>query len=175
MILNDKSIENWSNELDMIVPFDKSNLQPASYDLTLGSSFICPKYSEDVLEILDSAIVLNPNDFILATTVEEINMPHDLVGRVEGKSSLGRIGLLTHITAGFIDPGFCGKVTLELKNIGPRSIELEIGCRIAQICFEELDEICTTPYSSERNHYQNQSDVTPSRYELKDEMYIVRK
>ena len=176
MILNDKSIKNWSNELDMINPFDEKNLQPASYDLTLGDSFIYPKYSNDVVKD-DSMeyLILPPNDFMLCTTVETVKIPYDLVGRVEGKSSLGRIGLLTHITAGFIDPGFEGKITLELKNIGPKNIALEIGCPIAQICFEELDEICTTPYNAERNHYQHQTDVVPSRYEVKNNTYIVRK
>lgn len=175
MILNDKSIKNWSIEMDMINPFVDENLQPASYDLTLGDSFIFPKYSEDIFEIDESDyLIMQPNDFVLATTIETVKIPYDLVGRVEGKSSLGRVGLLTHITAGFIDPGFEGKITLELKNIGSKSIALKIGCAIAQICFEELDEICTTPYNADDNHYQHQDDVTPSRYEVRNNTYIVR-
>lgn len=174
MILNDKSIKNWSKELDMIKPFDENNLQPASYDLTLGDSFIFPKLSEDILKLEGMGyIIMQPNDFILATTVETVKIPYDLVGRVEGKSSLGRIGLLTHITAGFIDPGFEGKITLELKNIGSKSIALKIGCAIAQICFEELDEICSVPYNNERNNYQYQKDVVASRYRIKDNIYYV--
>lgn len=174
MILNDKSIRNWSIELDMVSPFVDENLQPASYDLTLGDTYIYPKYSNDIIDDGKEYIIVPPNEFMLCTTVEKVKIPYDLVGRVEGKSSLGRIGLLTHITAGFIDPGFEGNITLELKNIGPKSIALKKGCNIAQICFEELDEICTTPYNAEDNHYQYQDDVAPSRYEVRNNTYIVR-
>ena len=173
MILNDKSIKNWSKELDMIKPFDPKNLQPASYDLTLGDTIIYPKHSEKVLKLGCDCLIIPPNEFVLGTTVETVKIPYDLVGRVEGKSSLGRIGLLTHVTAGFIDPGFEGKITLELKNIGPKNIGLKVGCCIAQICFEELDEICTVPYNENRNHYQYQNDVVPSRYKIRNNTYIV--
>ena len=172
-MLCDRSINELAKE-GLIEPFEEPNLQPSSYDLTLGDSIICLDISEDRITIpYGKWLVLEPNDFILATTIEKVRIPNDMVARVEGKSSLGRIGLLTHITAGFIDAGFEGNITLELKNIGPKDIALKKGSTIAQICFDELDDVCLNPYNQDNNHYQNQKSVVKSRYGLENGIYFV--
>lgn len=172
-MLCDRSIKKLSEE-GLIELFEESNLQPSSYDLTLGDSIICLDISEDRITIpYGKWLVLEPNDFILATTIEKVRIPNNIIARVEGKSSLGRIGLLTHITAGFIDAGFEGNITLELKNVGPKDIALKKGSTIAQICFEELDDVCLNPYNSDNNHYQNQKSVVKSRYGLENGIYFV--
>lgn len=170
MMLSDKTIEEYCDNYGLITPFQKSKLQPSSYDLTLDDMFY-----DDVEDdyVLTNTFVLKPNDFVLASTIEKVNIPSNLVGRVEGKSSLGRIGLMTHITAGFIDAGFNGSITLELKNIGNKPISLKVGCSIAQICFISLDKYCENPYNEEDNHYQYQTKVTKSRYEFDGSMYHV--
>ena len=170
MMLSDKTIEEYCDEYNLITPFQKSNLQPSSYDLTLDDIFYDDKKEN---YILTNTFVLKPNDFVLASTIEEVKIPSNLVGRVEGKSSLGRIGLMTHITAGFIDAGFNGNITLELKNIGNKSISLKVGCSIAQICFIQLDKDCDNPYNTETNNYQYQQKVTKSRYSYDDDTYYV--
>lgn len=172
-MLSDKTIRGLALSKGLINPFDKKRLQPASYDLSLGCSFINVGSSKITDVDFGDVMLLEPNDFVLGTTIESVSIPADIVGRVEGKSSLGRIGLLTHATAGFIDPGFNGKITLELKNIGPKTIALNVGCNIAQICFEYLDVCCENPYNSNRNHYQDQDDVVPSRYDFVDGVYVV--
>ena len=111
---------------------------------------------------------MEPGDFILGSTVEHIEVPPDLAARVEGKSSLGRLGLMVHVTAGFIDPGFKGNITLELKNLSHRSITLKTGMPISQICFEELSGKVLRPYGSEGlgSKYQSSKGTVPSRMEL---------
>lgn len=170
MMLSDKTIREYSKKYNLITPFDNRKLQPSSYDLSLDDSFYDDK-SGSFITI--NKLRLQPNDFILASTVEKVSIPQHIVGRVEGKSSLGRIGLLTHITAGFIDAGFEGNITLELKNIGNKPIVLNVGCSIAQICFLQLDYDCENPYNKTDNHYQFQEEVTKSRYECKEGVYYV--
>lgn len=171
MMLSDKTIKKYSSKYGLITPFDENKLQPSSYDLSLANSFYDD--NSDSFVTLDK-LRLQPNDFILASTLEKVSIPQHIVGRVEGKSSLGRIGLLTHITAGFIDAGFEGNITLELKNIGNKPIVLDVGCNIAQICFLQLDDDCENPYNKTDNHYQFQKEVTKSRYECKGGAYYVR-
>ena len=170
MMLSDKTIKEYAEMHKLITPFYESKLQPSSYDLTLDNVYYSDRRG---YYIKDKQLYLYPNDFILASTIEKVKIPNDMVGRVEGKSSLGRIGLLTHITAGFIDAGFEGNITLELKNIGNRTICLNYGCDIAQICFIKLDMECENPYDDMSNHYQFQSEVTKSRYKLVDGVYHV--
>ena len=170
MMLSDKTIREYSEKHGLITPFYESKLQPSSYDLTLDNIYYDDKRG---YYIKDNQLYLYPNDFILASTIEKVKIPYDMVGRVEGKSSLGRIGLLTHITAGFIDAGFDGNITLELKNIGNKPILLNYGCDIAQICFIRLDNECEKPYDNINNHYQFQREVTKSRYVLEDGVYYV--
>lgn len=169
-MLCDKTIVEYSSKYGLINPFEISQIQPSSYDLRLDKVFYDDIHDEFFYA---EQLVLKPNDFILASTIEKVSIPTHIVGRVEGKSSLGRIGLLTHITAGFIDAGFEGNITLELKNIGNKPIVLNKKCDIAQICFLELDNDCLHPYNKESNHYQFQKEVTKSRYECRNGVYYV--
>lgn len=168
-MLSDKTIKEYCELYDLISPFHNAKLQPASYDLGLDTCF----FHDNVGEFVSDKIFLKPNEFVLASTIEVVKIPNNMVGRVEGKSSLGRIGLLTHITAGFIDAGFNGNITLELKNVGNKTICLNDGCDIAQICFILLDKECEHPYDEKHNHYQYQRDVTKSIYKLEDGVYYV--
>jgi dCTP deaminase len=146
---------------------DPERIQPASIDLCLGTDFIRQGYMNQPMpqtkEIGDVVRVL-PEDFILATTLEEITIGNGHVGRIEGKSSFGRLGLTVHITAGFIDPGFSGQVTLEMVNLSRTVVCIEVGKPICQISFETLDMQCERPYGSEGlgSHYQNQRGAKPS-------------
>lgn len=134
-----------------IEPFNPDYVEPASYDLTLGSKFQVfssrtTKFFEPVLDVSEPVdhlfyehesheIVLKPDAFVLATTEQRVRLGDEIIGRVEGKSSLGRLGLLVHVTAGYIDPGFDGEITLELKNLLPVPIKLYAGMKIAQLSF----------------------------------------
>lgn len=186
MILSDSSIRleaeigaRYPDRRDSlkIEPWDPKNIQPASYELTLGRDFLISDFNGpayvDSLQPSDhlfervhvpegEGLMLDPDSFALATTVEKITVPSDTVARVEGKSGLGRLGLAVHITAGFIDPGFSGQITFEMKVLAPWSIILHPGMKIAQIAFERLDRPCTAPYGSPGlgSHYQGQSGPT---------------
>lgn len=173
-MLSDKQIRDLSCRFDLISPFDEDNLQPSSYDLTLASSFIVQDSgmidpfngrSEDVcVTTLDEdKFLLHSGQFVLASTNETVKVPNYLAGRFEGKSSLGRIGLCTHVTAGFIDPGFNGTITVELVNLGKSDILLTKGMKIGQICFYRMDDIPEHSYGY-KSHYQNQSGVKTSWY-----------
>lgn len=175
-MLSDISIEErCKSENPMIEDFDVSNLQPASYDVHLSDKL---KYYEasnytNYRGLLDPTVhkvincfveevdlkytyLLLPGKFIIGCTNEKVNIPKDIVCRFEGKSSLGRSGLITHVTAGFIDPGFSGQITLEMKNIGDIPIILRNGMPIGQLSFDLLDRPCRDPYGSNGSHYQNQ-------------------
>ena len=157
-----------------IQPFDEQNLQPSSYDLTLSDEFVVQtggeitpeqgSYQVKKTKISTDSFYLNPGDFVLGVTRETINCGKEFAARFEGKSSLGRIGLCTHITAGFIDPGFSGQITVELSNLGKSTIILWPGMKIGQICFFKLDAEPEHVYgdAATGSHYQNQSGVTPS-------------
>ena len=121
----------------------------------------------DLIEIEDERpFFLQPGEFVLASTLESITLPDDLVGRLEGKSSLGRIGLLIHSTAGYVDPGWEGHLTLELSNVAKLPITLYYGMRIGQISFLRLTSAADNPYGSAGlgSKYQGQVEPTPSRY-----------
>lgn len=141
---------------------DEDAYQPASLDLKLGDvdmdACMCPGEDAPHWSIL-------PGEFILATTLERIELPADLAARVEGKSSWGRKGLAVHITAGFIDPGFKGQITLELKNLGRDPLWLHAGSYICQLSFHQLSSPAKRPYGSPGlgSRYQNQKGVTASR------------
>ncbi|NBW73752.1 MAG: dCTP deaminase, partial [Microbacteriaceae bacterium] len=113
----------------------------------------------------DEAFILHPGEFVLASTYEVITLPDDIAGRLEGKSSLGRLGLLTHSTAGFIDPGFSGHITLELSNVANLPVKLYPGMKIGQLCFFQLSSASETPYGSAKynSRYQGQRGPTASR------------
>jgi dCTP deaminase len=163
-----------------IDPFDPGMVQPSSVDLRLDRYFrvfqnhrhthIDPSQRQDDLTELvepdgDEPFVLHPGEFVLGSTLEVVTLPDDLAGRLEGKSSLGRLGLLTHSTAGFIDPGFTGHVTLELSNVATLPITLWPGMKIGQLCLFRLSAPAEHPYGSAAagSRYQNQRGPTPSR------------
>ena len=124
---------------------------------------------EDLTELVrvkqDEPFILHPGEFVLGSTYEVVSLPDDIAARVEGKSSLGRLGLLTHATAGFVDPGFSGHVTLELANVATLPIKLYPGMKIGQLCFFRLSSPAEHPYGSEKygSRYQGQRGPTPSR------------
>ncbi|ARF79542.1 dCTP deaminase [Kitasatospora aureofaciens] len=181
MLLSDKDIRT---EIDLgrvvIDPFDPAMIQPSSIDVRLDRFFrvfenhkyphIDPSEEQPDLTRLvepdgDEAFILHPGEFVLASTYEVITLPEDVASRLEGKSSLGRLGLLTHSTAGFIDPGFSGHVTLELSNVATLPIKLYPGMKIGQLCLFRLSSPSEHPYGSERygSRYQGQRGPTPSR------------
>lgn len=165
MMLSDRSI---IDQLDggflVIDPApQESAIQPASVDLTLGRSFRSP-YTDHGFEWSSSHYTVIPGETVLATTLEYIEIPSMMSARVEGKSSFGRKFLMVHATAGFIDPGFKGQITLELANLSKVSIPLAIGEPICQISFTWTDFPVNRPYGSDGlgNHYQGQTGATPS-------------
>jgi dCTP deaminase len=182
MILSDRDIlaEIDSGRLS-IDPFDRVVVQPASVDIRLDRFFqvfanwkytrIDPSRRQDGLTTLielcgDRPFVLHPSEFVLASTFETVSLPDDLACRIEGKSSLGRLGLLTHSTAGFVDPGFTGKLTLELSNVSTLPILLWPGMQIGQLAFFRLSSPAQRPYGSAglASRYQHQNGPTPSRF-----------
>ena len=118
--------------------------------------------SQELPQIV-GGVFIHPGDFMLGCTQEIISLPDNMTARIEGKSSLARLGLLTHVTAGFIDPGFTGQITLELKNVGTTPILLVPGMKIAQLCFIPLDEAVKNPYGSNGSMFQGQLGPQPSR------------
>lgn len=161
-------------------PYDDQMIQPSSIDFRLDRYFrlfdnhkypyIDPAAEQDELTRLvqiDPAepFVLHPGEFVLGSTYEQVTLPDDVAARVEGKSSLGRLGLLTHATAGFVDPGFSGHVTLELSNVATLPIKLWPGMKIGQLCFFQLSSPAENPYGSAKygSHYQGQRGPTASR------------
>jgi dCTP deaminase len=164
----------------VLEPWDAELLQPSSIDVRLDRFFrvfnnsaythIDPGIQQDELTSLveaegDSPFVLHPGEFVLGSTLEVVTVPDDLAGRLEGKSSLGRLGLLTHSTAGFIDPGFSGHITLELSNVANLPITLWPGMKIGQLCLFRLSSPSEHPYGSAvyGSRYQGQRGPTPSR------------
>ena len=163
-----------------VEPFDDTLVQPSSIDVRLDGLFrvfnntrythIDPAQRQDELTSLvepadGEPFVLHPGEFVLGSTLEICTLPDYLAGRLEGKSSLGRLGLLTHSTAGFIDPGFSGHITLELSNVANLPITLWPGMKIGQLCLLRLTSPAEHPYGSQGtgSHYQGQRGPTPSR------------
>lgn len=163
-----------------IEPFSAKMIQPASIDVCASGHFRVfrndgithidprleqPSLTEETIQDGDEPFVLHPGEFVLGSTVERFRLPHHIVGRLEGKSSLGRIGLVVHSTAGYIDPGFDGTITLELSNLANIPIALWANMPIGQISFHFLDQPAERPYGSEglNSKYQGQVKPTPSR------------
>jgi dCTP deaminase len=164
-----------------IDPWDPSLVQPASVDLRLGPSFrVFHNHRIQVIDLADppsgltehveseegEAFVIHPGEFVLGRTEEHVELPDDIVARIEGKSSLGRLGLIVHATAGFVDPGFRGTLTLEITNFNSVPIVLRPGLPIAQLSFMGLDRPAEVPYGSPElgSHYHGQVEATESRY-----------
>ncbi len=181
MLLSDRDIRSEiTNGRVAVEPFDEAMIQPSSVDVRLDKFFRVfenHKYSvidpsieqaeltREVIAEGDEAFILHPGEFVLASTYEVITLPDDIAGRLEGKSSLGRLGLLTHSTAGFIDPGFSGHITLELSNVANLPVKLYPGMKIGQLCLIKLSSPAEHPYGSAiyASRYQGQRGPTPSR------------
>lgn len=180
MVLSDIDIiDRIANGYLVIDPYEEDNVEPASVDLRLGDDhkLVRSKYIPDgnsivdpsteandelIYDELESPLIVSPGAFILTTTLERVEIPDDMVAHVLGRSSLGRLGISVHQTAGYIDPGFKGQITLELSNHGPAPVKLRPGDRIGQIVFEELSSPAINPYGHEKSQYQNQSGATIS-------------
>ena len=181
MVLSDRSLrEAIASGGLRIEPFDETAVQPSSIDLRLGSVFrvflnrsethIDPRINqENLTEAVEvpegNCFVLHPSEFVLGGTLESVHVPDGLVGRIEGKSSLGRLGLMVHSTAGYVDPGFRGKLKLELSNHATLPILLWPGMRIGQLSVLQLTTPAERPYGSPGldSKYQDQVESTPSR------------
>ncbi len=189
-MLSDVTIAVRAARNGLITPYHSEQQQPCSYDLTLDKiikkmvPFDLDEYpvqsyitaydkklhrleyvTFDLTEEWDECYRMMPGEFIIASTKETVKLSNDIAGRFEGKSSLGRIGLTTHVTAGFIDAGFEGQITLEMKNENQYPIDIKYGMRIGQICFFGLDSYCAHPYGdpSLNSHYQGQKGPTTAR------------
>ena len=181
MLLSDRDILAEIEARRIVMdPWEEAMLQPSSIDVRLDRFFrvfdnhkyanIDPAVDQSELtrEVEtdgEEPFVLHPGEFVLGSTYEVVSLPDDIAARVEGKSSLGRLGLLTHATAGFVDPGFSGHVTLELANVATLPIKLYPGMKIGQFCFFRLSSPSAHPYGSEKygSRYQGQRGPTPSR------------
>jgi dCTP deaminase len=182
-VLSDGTIRRLVDEGRIVVkPWDPALVQPASVDLRLGDSFRVfhnhraavidlrdgppGNLTEEVVATAEDGFVIHPGEFCLGRTAEWVELPEDVVARIEGKSSLGRLGLIVHATAGFIDPGWKGTLTLELNNLTRVPIKLYPGLLIAQLSFMALDRPAEKPYGSPElgSHYQGQVAATESRY-----------
>ena len=172
-----------STKAIVIHPFNPDQLQPASYDLTLGPEILSykrrgrwgadkpiPHLRDHLLmdaETISSAwdFVLEPGMFVLGATAERIEVPANMSAKLEGKSSIARVGVFVHVTAGFIDPGFKGQITIEMYNASPIPRRLRLGDRIAQIAFQMLSSTAHRPYGHKDlgSRYQNQIGTTPTR------------
>ena len=182
MVLSDRSIrEEIESGRIVIDPLGEGSIQPSSVDLHVDQYFRLfrnhtqrvidvRESQEDLTELVDvgpeTPLILHPGEFVLGSTVERVGVPHDLVARLEGKSSLGRLGLLIHSTAGFVDAGWDGHLTLELSNVANLPITVYPGMKIGQISFLRMTTAAERPYGSSGlgSKYQGQWGPTPSRY-----------
>ena len=182
MILSDRTIKERMRSGDLTIdPLGENAIQPASVDVRLGPEILVFRNNwrthidvtasaDDVAERLviedDRPFLLHPGQFALGSTLERVTIPADLVARIEGKSSLARYGLLIHSTAGFVDPGWDGKLTLEFSNVGILGITLRAGMKIGHISFTRLTTPADNPYGSSvlRSKYQGQDGPAASRY-----------
>lgn len=177
MILSDKTLLKMLDEKTLIIePLETDQIQPASVDIRLGNTFSVVEDSSSGIINLENEIkykmitsdtyILLPNQFVLATTMEYFDLPNNLTAFVEGRSSLGRMGLFIQ-NAGWVDPGFKGEITLELYNANRCAIELKAGRRIGQLVFAKMDDTALHPYSGK---YQGQKGATGSRVFLDSEI-----
>ena len=181
VVLSDRTIARLLEEGRIeIDPYDPSLLQPSSVDVRVDRFFrvfrnnlypfidvkVAQEDLTELVEVADEPFILHPGEFVLGSTLERVRLPDDLVARLEGKSSLGRLGLLIHSTAGFVDPGWDGHVTLELSNVANLPITIYPEMKIGQLSFMRLTEPAAEPYgaASLGSKYQGQRGPTPSRY-----------
>jgi dCTP deaminase len=184
VVLSDRTIrEEIESGRIVIDPFEPSNVQPSSVDVRVDRQFRVfhnARYPyidvrqpmDDLTELVEISgeepFILHPGEFVLGQTLERVTLPDDLVARLEGKSSLGRLGLLIHSTAGFVDSGFSGNLTLELSNVANLPITIYHGMPIGQISFMRMDGPVERPYGTGEagSKYQGQAEPTPSRFYL---------
>ena len=185
-ILSDKTIKEYLEEGKIVIdPLkDEQQIQPSSVDMRLGDEFkvfkvirkpyIDPKDEEDIAEYMESstvpegeAFIIHPNEFALATTQEYVKVPDDLVARVEGRSSMGRLGVTMHVTAGYVDPGFEGRVTLEISNIGAMPVALYPGQRVCQLVFETMTTPAELPYGHPKRNSKYMKQLKPESSRVK--------
>ena len=185
-ILSDKTIKEYLEEGKIVIdPLkDKQQIQPSSVDMRLGDEFkvfkvirkpyIDPKDEEDIAEYMESstvpegeAFIIHPNEFALATTQEYVKVPDDLVARVEGRSSMGRLGVTMHVTAGYVDPGFEGRITLEISNIGAMPVALYPGQRVCQLVFETMTTPAELPYGHPKRNSKYMKQLKPESSRVK--------
>jgi dCTP deaminase len=181
MLLSDRDIRSEiTSGRVKVEPFEEKMVQPSSVDVRLDRFFRVfenhkyesidpsieqPELTREIAVGADDFFILHPGEFVLASTYEVITLPDDIAGRLEGKSSLGRLGLLTHSTAGFIDPGFSGHITLELSNVANLPVKLFPGMKIGQLCLIKLSSPAEHPYGSALygSRYQGQRGPTASK------------
>ena len=193
MVLSDKDIKAAVKAgIIGINPYFEKDVQPASVDLHLDKKLLIfnnssapfidlkkelPNINEQVIIDENDPFIIHPGDFVLGSTLEKISIPNNMVARIEGKSSLGRIGLLIHSTAGFVDPGFAGNLTLELANVSRLPITLYYGMSIGQISFQTMTSEVEKPYGSPElsSRYQGQIDPTASKVFKDFEKHISKK
>lgn len=185
-ILSDKTIKEYLEEGKIVIdPLnDEQQIQPSSVDMRLGDEFkvfkvirkpyIDPKDEEDITEYMESstvpegeAFIIHPNEFALATTQEYVKVPDDLVARVEGRSSMGRLGVTMHVTAGYVDPGFEGRITLEISNIGAMPVALYPGQRVCQLVFETMTTPAELPYGHPKRNSKYMKQLKPESSRVK--------
>ncbi len=182
MIFSDRDLRTLIDEGKLVIePFDPRSVQPSSIDLRVGNQFRVfansrypyidvKQQMDDLTELVevsdDEPFILHPGEFVLGSTLERVALPDDVVGRLEGKSSLGRLGLLIHSTAGYVDPGFSGYLTLELSNVANLPITIYPGMRIGQLSIFQMSSPAESPYGSGKlgSKYKDQVGPTPSRY-----------
>lgn len=180
MILSDQDLQQEIKKKRIVIsPFTKNSIQPASYDVTLGEQFRIFKNTqkayldikEDFSEFMElikipknKPLIIHPGEFLLGTTQERVKLPDDIVAQLMGRSSIGRLGIIVHATAGFIDPGFEGYITLEMTNVANIPIALYPGMRIGQLSFTRMTSPAQNPYSSKRgSKYSGQKGPTVSK------------
>lgn len=167
MILSDRDIDHIikNGEHLLVNPYNDEMLQPNSIDLTLGDELLT--LTGKSIDLSYDTYKLKPNEFLLGATMESIHIPLDLVGHIDGKSSIGRLGVFIHVSSGFIDSGFNGNVTLEIYNCSDKEFELYQGMSICQIVFQTLTSPVIRPYGHKDldSHYQDSVGVVESRYE----------
>lgn len=185
-ILSDKTIKEYLEEGKIVIdPLkDEQQIQPSSVDMRLGDEFkvfkvirkpyIDPKDEEDIAEYMESstvpegeAFIIHPNEFALATTQEYVKVPDDLVARVEGRSSMGRLGVTMHVPAGYVDPGFEGRITLEISNIGAMPVALYPGQRVCQLVFETMTTPAELPYGHPKRNSKYMKQLKPESSRVK--------
>ena len=190
MVLSDRSIKEAVETGTIgIEPYSPRDVQPASVDFHLANKILVfrnstlpyidlkkevPNLTDEVIIHDDEPFMLHPGEFVLGSTLEKLSLSSSLVARIEGKSSLGRLGLMIHSTAGFIDPGWSGNLTLELANVSRLPITLYFGMRIGQISFQEMTTEVDRPYGSKElsSRYQGQESPTASRTHLDFDSHI---